>query len=862
MNIPNEYWNGGIGFTSYIRTKAPSDRFATHLSNLGLGGCHNVDNIAQRNQIDPFRRYPGMLASVIDSGSGIPALYWWLPPNNVTQADLANLSTSNTYWIQVPLGLKLNGVLSFKGFIDATSFTLEDGTGEDGDTYIVEVSGVINDPDVFNGVETTLTVADYVIYNSGVWKHIERAEFGVTFETLPGKPSAYPPESHTHTVADIADFPSLANFISTSRIISSIDELETPDTKLATVGAIKNYVINKINDIPDPEVDLSNYYTKEEVNGLVSNISAPSLYVVNSLAELAALNPTVGETAYVQSEKSIYRYDAGSPDAWNLKYRAALTSSEVKSLYEANSDTNALTDTRASKLDSLLALNSNSDVVSAIDSNLGNIYWKTPFRLATVKAASTGNIPILSGSQSIDGVVLGTGSWVLVKNQSTSSENGIYIVDSSDAWTRITNIDYEKLHVYVSNGTTNGNKFFYQQDVDGNLSSLAFVHTTPTDIANIQRVSDTLVITRINGTSYNIDLSDLGGGSGGHIIQEEGISLTQRSKLNFVGDGVTASDDSGNDATVVTINKDTGSQIKTKLFAEPDTNNFDDAAQTKLSGIEANAKDDQTGAEIKALYEAEADTNAFTDAEKAKLAALVSNYKGFYANETALNTAYPTANDGDWAILGSTDTVWVWDDDTSAWVDTSSSAPSITVINDLTTGGTTDALSAEQGKILKGLIDNIVINPVIQDASTFSVEGIKTLDLDTFDFDEGITLNADITQLTLSNGTQGKTYTVKFIQGSTGGVLNLAPAWEASTSYTQNSNLIVFEDSGFYHVYLCNTTHTSDASDYTNDLANWTLIYRVEHGNKIILSIEEGDVDFIEIFVEDSSLYRIRPIYN
>lgn len=41
--------------------------------------------------------------------------------------------------------------------------------------------------------------------------------------------------------------------------------------------------------------------------------------------------------------------------------------------------------------------------------------------------------------------------------------------------------------------------------------------------------------------------------SGGHIIQEEGSSLTQRSKLNFIGDGVTASDDSGNDATLVTI---------------------------------------------------------------------------------------------------------------------------------------------------------------------------------------------------------------------------------------------------------------------------------------------------------------------
>lgn len=43
---------------------------------------------------------------------------------------------------------------------------------------------------------------------------------------------------------------------------------------------------------------------------------------------------------------------------------------------------------------------------------------------------------------------------------------------------------------------------------------------------------------------------------------------------------------------------------------------------------------------------------------------------GWYATESALTTAHPTATDGDWAIVGATDTVWVWDSDTTAWVDT------------------------------------------------------------------------------------------------------------------------------------------------------------------------------------------------
>lgn len=43
-------------------------------------------------------------------------------------------------------------------------------------------------------------------------------------------------------------------------------------------------------------------------------------------------------------------------------------------------------------------------------------------------------------------------------------------------------------------------------------------------------------------------------GTGGHTIEDEGTPLTARTNLNFVGAGVAVTDDSGNDATVVTIN--------------------------------------------------------------------------------------------------------------------------------------------------------------------------------------------------------------------------------------------------------------------------------------------------------------------
>lgn len=55
------------------------------------------------------------------------------------------------------------------------------------------------------------------------------------------------------------------------------------------------------------------------------------------------------------------------------------------------------------------------------------------------RLATTANIT-LSGEQTIDSVAAVTGDRVLVKNQSTGSENGIYVVDTS-SWTRATDFD-------------------------------------------------------------------------------------------------------------------------------------------------------------------------------------------------------------------------------------------------------------------------------------------------------------------------------------------------------------------------------------------------------------------------------------
>lgn len=69
---------------------------------------------------------------------------------------------------------------------------------------------------------------------------------------------------------------------------------------------------------------------------------------------------------------------------------------------------------------------------------------------------------------------------------------------------------------------------------------------------SIAYASDTNQFGSYNGASWT-----WGQGSGGHTIEDEGTPLTTRTKLNFVGGGITATDDSGDDASVVTVSTQT-----------------------------------------------------------------------------------------------------------------------------------------------------------------------------------------------------------------------------------------------------------------------------------------------------------------
>ena len=98
----------------------------------------------------------------------------------------------------------------------------------------------------------------------------------------------------------------------------------------------------------------------------------------------------------------------------------------------------------------------------------------------------------------------------------------------------------------------------------------------------------------------------------------------------------------------VVASGETAASIKTKYESNADTNEFSDAEQTKLAGIDTAAKDDQTGAEIKAAYEVEA--NAFTDTKNTKLTGIETAATADQSNseiETAYNTQVAQISGGE-----------------------------------------------------------------------------------------------------------------------------------------------------------------------------------------------------------------------
>jgi hypothetical protein len=145
---------------------------------------------------------------------------------------------------------------------------------------------------------------------------------------------------------------------------------------------------------------------------------------------------------------------------------------------------------------------------SYVDSVAQGLSAKDSVRAATTANGTLGSA--FANSQAIDGVTLATGDRILVKDQSTASENGIYVVNASGAPTRAVDFDANAevakgAFIFVEEGTTNADAgFVLTTDGAITLGSTSLAFTQFSGAGNITAGS---ALTK-SGNTLNVAVDD------------------------------------------------------------------------------------------------------------------------------------------------------------------------------------------------------------------------------------------------------------------------------------------------------------------------------------------------------------------
>ena len=157
-----------------------------------------------------------------------------------------------------------------------------------------------------------------------------------------------------------------------------------------------------------------------------------------------------------------------------------------------------------------------------VDSVANGLDVKNSVRVATTTNGTLSSA--FANGQTIDGVTLSTGDRILLKNQTTGSENGIYTVNSSGAPTRAEDFDTDTevtagAFTFIEEGTINGNNGFVvisDDPVTVGTTSITFQQFSGAgqilEGNGLQKDGNTLSVkldgTSISASSSGIKLSD------------------------------------------------------------------------------------------------------------------------------------------------------------------------------------------------------------------------------------------------------------------------------------------------------------------------------------------------------------------
>lgn len=158
---------------------------------------------------------------------------------------------------------------------------------------------------------------------------------------------------------------------------------------------------------------------------------------------------------------------------------------------------------------------------------------------ASVKCATTANIT-LSGTQTIDGITVAAGDRVLVKNQSTASQNGIYVASAS-AWARSNDADawaeLVSAFVFVEEGSTLADTGWVCTVDSGGTLGTTNVTFSQFSGAGSYAAGSGLTLT---GTTFsvNVDNSTLAISGGNLQIKSTWVGQSSITTLGTIGTGV------------------------------------------------------------------------------------------------------------------------------------------------------------------------------------------------------------------------------------------------------------------------------------------------------------------------------------
>lgn len=135
------------------------------------------------------------------------------------------------------------------------------------------------------------------------------------------------------------------------------------------------------------------------------------------------------------------------------------------------------------------AANDEPVTLGQMQAQLEGVSWKD-----SVRVASTANLTISGPGATIDGVTMVSGDRVLVKDQTTQSQNGIYIwTGAASPMTRATDAstfaELEAAVVTVEEGTSNGGTKWRQTQVNGVIDTNNVVWVA--DVTSVPSASET-----------------------------------------------------------------------------------------------------------------------------------------------------------------------------------------------------------------------------------------------------------------------------------------------------------------------------------------------------------------------------------